>query len=149
MNDIKAWAVNLCAILLVTAVINYLVPKGKVKKTCETAFLLIILAVFCLPLFEMKNIDASILNNKFDSLFSEKIDYALAYDESIKSAVMTILDENKIGYTRVEIKSRTENDEYILENVIVYLESTEDEQKATALLSEELKIERGIILAGD
>ena len=148
MNDIKAWAVNLCAILLVTAVINYLVPKGKVKKTCETAFLLIILAVFCLPLFEMKNIDTSI-NNKFDSLFSEKIDYALAYDESIKSAVMTILDENKIGYTRVEIKSRTENDEYILENVIVYLESTEDEQKATALLSEELKIESGIILAGD
>ena len=149
MNDIKAWAVNLCAILLVTAVINYLVPKGEVKKICETAFSLIILAVFCLPLFEMKNIDASILNNKFDSLFSEKIDYALAYDESIKSAVMTILDENKIGYTRVEIKSRTENDEYILENVIVYLESTEDEQKATALLSEELKIERGIILAGD
>ena len=148
MNDIKAWAVNLCAILLVTAVINYLVPKGKVKKICETAFSLIILAVFCLPLFEMKNIDTSI-NNKFDSLFSEKIDYALAYDESIKSAVMTILDENKIGYTRVEIKSRTENDEYILENVIVYLESTEDEQKATALLSEELKIERGIILAGD
>ena len=148
MNDIKAWAVNLCAILLVTAVINYLVPKGKVKKICETAFSLIILAVFCLPLFEMKNIDTSI-NNKFDSLFSEKIDYALAYDESIKSAVMTILDENKIGYTRVEIKSRTENDEYILENVIVYLESTEDEQKATALLSEELKIESGIILAGD
>ena len=149
MNDIKAWAVNLCAILLVTAVINYLVPKGKVKNICETAFSLIILAVFCLPLFEMKNIDASILNNKFDSLFSEKIDYALAYDESIKSAVMTILDENKIGYTRIEIKSRTENDEYILENVIVYLESTEDEQKATALLSEELKIESGIILAGD
>lgn len=149
MNDIKAWAVNLCAILLVTAVINYLVPKGMVKKICETAFSLIILAVFCLPLFEMKNIDASILNNKFDSLFSEKIDYALAYDESIKSAVMTILDENKIGYTRVEIKSRTENDEYILENVIVYLESTEDEQQATALLSEELKIESGIILAGD
>ena len=149
MNDIKAWTVNLCAILLVTAVINYLVPKGKVKKIGETAFSLIILAVFCLPLFEMKNIDASILNNKFDSLFSEKIDYALAYDESIKSAVMTILDENKIGYTRVEIKSRTENDEYILENVIVYLESTENEQKATALLSEELKIESGIILAGD
>lgn len=149
MNDIKAWAVNLCAILLVTAVINYLVPKGKGKKICETAFSLIILAVFCLPLFEMKNIDASILSNKFDSLFSEKIDYALAYDESIKSAVMTILDENKIGYTRVEIKSRTENDEYILENVIVYLESTEDEQQATALLSEELKIESGIILAGD
>lgn len=149
MNDIKAWAVNLCAILLVTAVINYLVPKGMVKKICETAFSLIILAVFCLPLFEMKNIDASILNNKFDSLFSEKIDYALAYDESIKSAVMTILDENKIGYTRVEIKSRTENDEYILENVIVYLESTEDKQQATALLSEKLKIDSGIILAGD
>ncbi len=149
MNDIKAWAVNLCAILLVTAVINYLVPKGNVKKICETAFSLIILAVFCLPLFEMKNIDASILNNKFDSLFSEKVDYALAYDESIKSAVMTILDENKIGYTRVEIKSRTENDEYILENVIVYLESTKDEQQATALLSEELKIDSGIILAGD
>ena len=62
---------------------------------------------------------------------------------------MTILDENKIGYTRVEIKSRTENDEYILENVIVYLESTEDEQRATALLSEKLKIDSGIILAGD
>lgn len=149
MNDIKAWAVNLCAILLVTAVINYLVPKGKVKKICETAFSLIILAVFCLPFFEMKNIDTSILNNEFDSLFSEKIDYALAYDESIKSAVMTILDENKIGYTRVEIKSRTENDEYILENVIVYLESAEDEQQATALLAEELKIDSGIILAGD
>lgn len=149
MNDIKAWAVNLCAILLVTAVINYLVPKGKVKKISETAFLLIILAVFCFPLFEMKNIDASILNSEFDSLFSEKIDYALAYDESIKSAVMTILDENKIGYTRVEIKSRTENDEYILENVIVYLESAEDEQQATALLAEELKIDSGIILAGD
>ena len=97
----------------------------------------------------MKNIDTSILNNDFDSLFSEKIDYALAYDESIKSAVMTILDKNKIGYTRVEIKSRTENDEYILENVIVYLESAEDEQQATALLAEELKIDSGIILAGD
>lgn len=149
MNEIKLWALNLCAVLLLTALINYLVPKGNVKKICETAFSIIILAVFCVPFFGMKNIDTTFQNTDIDSFMTEKFDYSSSYDEAIKTAIEKVLDDNKIGYSEITVQSKTENGEYILEKVNMTLEKAEDAERAASLIRDNLKIDDSIIFTGD
>lgn len=149
MDEIKTQALNLCAVLLLTALINCLVPKGNVKKVCETAFSVIILAVFCMPLFRMKSIDAVIPDLNIDSLITEKIDYSSSYDEAIKVAVEKVLDGNEIAYTDITVESKTQDGEYILEKVRLELESSADAQRAVTLIGENLKIDESIIFTGD
>lgn len=149
MSEIKLWALNLCAVLLFTALINYLVPKGNVKKICETAFSIIILAVFCVPFFQMKNIDTAYLNSDIDSFMTEKFDYSSSYDEAVKTAVGKVLDDNKIGYSEITVQSKIENGEYILEKVNVTLENAEDAERAVSLIRDNLKIDDSVIFTGD
>jgi len=148
MSSIKNWALSLCAVLLLTALINYLVPRGNVKKICETAFSLIILAVFCVPFFEMKNIDMSTLNLNIDSLVTENFDYRHSYDESVRTAAGKVLDDNGIKYSYISVESKTENNEYILERIDLKLENGADAQRAVSLLSENLKLDDSIIFTG-
>ncbi len=149
MSEIKLWALNLCAVLLLTALINYLVPKGNVKKICETAFSIIILVVFCVPFFQMKNIDTDYLNFDIDSFMTEKFDYSSSYDKAVKTAVGKVLDDNKIGYSEITVQSKTENGEYILKKVNMTLENAEDAERATSLISDILKIDDCVIFTGD
>lgn len=148
MEQIKEWTVNLCVILLITAVIGYLVPRGKVKKFSQIAFSLMILSVFCQPFFEKENIE-NIINTDFEYIDREEINYKNSYDLTVKTATENVLKENSIEFGEISVVSEIEDNVYILEKINIEIIEAEQAEKARELICETFNIDNDTVFTGD
>ncbi len=148
MEEIKEWALNLCLILLITAVIGYLVPRGKVKRITQIAFSLIILSVFCNPLFEKENIE-NVINTDFEYIDREEINYKNSYDLTVKTATENVLKENSIEFGEISVVSEIEDNVYILKKINIEIIESEQREKARELICETFNVENDTVFTGD
>ncbi len=83
MDNIKQWAVTICIICITTGVLNFLIPKGTVKKSAEISISLLLL-ISLISIF------------KSDILSEIYIDYSddiiLSYDNDINSYVESMAE---------------------------------------------------------
>lgn len=142
MENIKQWAVSVCAVIAITAILKYLIPEGKMKKTSEAVLSLIVLAVVLTPFLNSGNAFDSTLNN-YDFLSDiEEYESSDAYGEALEKSIGDILTENGIAYKEITVNTNIDSESYInISNIEIELQNTDEKDKVCALLSEKLGID--------
>ena len=148
MEQIKAWAAGLIAMLLVTALLKFLTPVGNIKKTSNAVISIIVLILLVSP---FKNTDFGSfeipeINIDYKSMQNENTLYANA----VKTAVEDALKEQSIEFKTVTVNSSLSEDGYLeIESIEVLLNDLNDTALAIDAISEKTGIERGVIAVYD
>ncbi len=142
MENIKQWAVSVCAVIAITAILKYLIPEGKMKKTSEAVLSIIVLAVVLTPFFNKSNVLGSALSD-YDFLNDiEEYSNSDVYGEALEKSIGDILTENGIAYKEITVKTNIDGESYInISNIEIELQNTDEKDKVCALLSEKLGID--------
>ncbi len=142
MENIKQWTVSVCAVIAITAILKYLIPEGKLKKTSEAVLSLIVLAVTLTPFFNNEFISDSSFNDY--GFFNDIDEYSSsdAYGEALEKTIGGILTENGIAFNEITVNTNIDGEAYInISDIEIVLQNKDDKEKARALLSEKLGID--------
>lgn len=141
MKDFKAWCIEFCLIMIITAVIRFLIPECKLKKTADTMLALIIVLTLVSPFANNSNLKSFDFDfNKTGEIVSDGEN--IQYDSAIESYVENLMHSNGVDIDYVKAKTDIDSEGYIIVKSI-NIKLTDYSQKETALkiLEEESEID--------
>ena len=115
----KAWIISIVGIVFLAVLFELVYPQGKTKQFCKSIFGVFAIFVMLSPIF---NFDYSKLKSSDDTSISLNINFQNAKDESLKIKVENELKNHNISGVDVEILSKMQDFDYLIDNV--YVDST-------------------------
>lgn len=114
----KAWLISIVGIVFLSVLFELVYPQGKTKQFCKSIFGIFAIFVMLSPIFKF---DYSKLGGDEVST-SLNLNFQEAKDNSIKLKVEKALNNHNINGVDVEISSKMQDFDYLIENI--YLDTT-------------------------
>lgn len=117
----KSWILSICAVIILTTIVSFILPDGKMKKPIESVFSLLTIIAIISPLFSI-----DLLNFKFDLVN----DYDFNYQESFLGYISESKKQKNLDDCKIILKDLGINNTDVL---IYYIDDSELEIKRISI----------------
>lgn len=137
MEFIKTWTVCVCITLIVSVIFMTLSPKGTMGKFYRIIISVFIFLSFIYPLTNFK-LDTFKNDFKFKDSYSAVAENAV--DIEIANKIISVLEENNVDFSMVDVETRINGDEITIEEVKISVIDDYDVKEVEKIVLDNLGI---------